>query len=227
MASSPTSEHVADVKGEGGRESWGVKGIPADEKEMPLPAAVGDTGQRKVRRALDRCHQVHLDQEVPRVSPLPPVLCELAHQASAVGSSPSGPLAGQLLLLSFLGTWLPLLSLGGLTTSFSFQITLKVVRQLDDTQEHEEVIVGGPLEKDTSVLETDPDFITKLDKVLRGCGPDGHSSKRAQSARSPVPLPAGSAPRLPLSPFSSETVSLQLNTVHFPFFSLLSAHLSV
>ncbi|EHB16997.1 Ankyrin-1, partial [Heterocephalus glaber] len=50
----------------------------------------------------------------------------------------------------------------------------KVVRQIDssgadDTQEHEEVIVGGPLEKDTSVLETDPDFITKLDKVeLRG-----------------------------------------------------------
>ncbi|XP_005001348.1 ankyrin-1 isoform X9 [Cavia porcellus] len=44
------------------------------------------------------------------------------------------------------------------------KITLKVVRQLDDTQEHEEVIVGGPLEKDTSVLETDPDFITKLDK---------------------------------------------------------------
>ncbi|XP_063095974.1 ankyrin-1 isoform X5 [Cavia porcellus] len=51
------------------------------------------------------------------------------------------------------------------------KITLKVVRQLDDTQEHEEVIVGGPLEKDTSVLETDPDFITKLDKVeLRGSG---------------------------------------------------------
>ncbi|XP_010615430.1 ankyrin-1 isoform X8 [Fukomys damarensis] len=48
------------------------------------------------------------------------------------------------------------------------KIIRKVVRQIDssgadDTQEHEEVIVGSPLE-DTSVLETDPDFITKLDK---------------------------------------------------------------
>uniref|UniRef100_A0A8C2UNC9 Ankyrin-1 n=1 Tax=Chinchilla lanigera TaxID=34839 RepID=A0A8C2UNC9_CHILA len=52
----------------------------------------------------------------------------------------------------------------------------KVVRQIDssgadETQEHEEVIVGGPVEEDTSVLETDPDFIAKLDKVeLRGSG---------------------------------------------------------
>ncbi|XP_023573041.1 ankyrin-1 isoform X3 [Octodon degus] len=55
------------------------------------------------------------------------------------------------------------------------KIIRKVVQQIpssgaDDTQEYEEVIVGGPLE-DTSVLETDPDFITKLDKVeLRGSG---------------------------------------------------------
>ncbi|XP_010615424.1 ankyrin-1 isoform X3 [Fukomys damarensis] len=55
------------------------------------------------------------------------------------------------------------------------KIIRKVVRQIDssgadDTQEHEEVIVGSPLE-DTSVLETDPDFITKLDKVeVRGSG---------------------------------------------------------
>ncbi|KAM5264358.1 ankyrin-1 [Ctenodactylus gundi] len=55
----------------------------------------------------------------------------------------------------------------------------KVVRQIDsshadDIQEHEEVIVGDPLEE-TSLLETDPDFITHLDKVelrVSGLQPD-------------------------------------------------------
>ncbi|XP_040850099.1 ankyrin-1 isoform X1 [Ochotona curzoniae] len=51
----------------------------------------------------------------------------------------------------------------------------KVVRQIDssvtgDPQEHEEVIIGGPLEG-SSELEADVDYLTKLSKVeLRGSG---------------------------------------------------------
>uniref|UniRef100_A0A9L0JF00 Ankyrin 1 n=1 Tax=Equus asinus TaxID=9793 RepID=A0A9L0JF00_EQUAS len=88
------------------------------------------------------------------------------------------------------------------------KIVRKVVRQIDssgadDTQEHEEVIVEGPLE-DPSELEADIDYFMKHAKVLRWLQPP-----RCPPSECPAPLPAAplcaspsgfqSAPCSPLS----------------------------
>lgn len=67
-----------------------------------------------------------------------------------------------------------------------FQIIRKVVRQVDssgaiDTQQHEEVIVEGPL-VDPGDLEADIESFRKLTKVLRSCRPPGGRSKLTSTA---------------------------------------------